>query len=122
MTYLVSRPHTWVTRQEDYMNLFKGNNIQVRDAGSMELPDDPSESLHEAIEEEFEFLIRDPGTIEAAFGEGIQIDAVAAATWAQIADKRSPTFYESVAKRIEHGLRAKVWEFATDNVKERAQP
>ena len=102
--------------------MFKANNVQVRDAGSMELPDDPSESLHEAIEEEFEFLIRDPGTIEAAFGEGIQIDAVAAATWAQIADKRSPTFYESVAKRIEHGLRAKVWEFATDNVKERAQP
>ena len=102
--------------------MFYRNNVQTRDAGSMELPDDPSESLHEAIEEEFEFLIRDPGTIEAAFGEGIQIDAVAAATWAQIADKRSPTFYESVAKRIEHGLRAKVWEFAEANVKGRMEP
>ncbi len=102
--------------------MFYLNNVQTRDAGSMEPPVSRDELKHEAIEEEFEFLIRDPGTIEAAFGEGIQIDAVAAATWAQIADKRSPTFYESVAKRIEHGLRAKVWEFATDNVKERAQP
>ncbi len=77
--------------------------------------------LHEAIEEEFEFLIRDPQTIENAFGEGFQIDAVAAAIWAQIADKSSPTFYEAVAKRIEKSLRNRVWEFATDNVKERAE-
>ena len=104
------------------MNLFYRNNIQVRDAGSMELPRNIDEELNDAIEEEFEFLIRDPGTIEAAFGEGFQIDAVAAAIWAQIADKSSHTFYEAVDKRIEHGLRAKVWEFATDNVKEKAQP
>lgn len=104
------------------MNLFQGNNIQVRDAGSMELPRNIDEELNDAIEEEFEFLIRDPGTIEAAFGEGFQIDAVAAAIWAQIADKSSPTFYEAVAKRLEASLRRKVWEFATDNVKERAAP
>ena len=103
------------------MNLFKGNNIQVRDAGSMELPDDPSESLHEAIEEEFEFLIRDPGTIEAAFGEGFQIDAVAAAIWAQLADASKPTFYEAVAKRLEASLRRKVWDYAIENVKGRME-
>ena len=40
---------------------------------------------------------------------------------AQIADKSSPTFYEAVAKRIEKSLRNRVWEFATDNVKERAE-
>ncbi len=103
------------------MSLFKANNIQVRDAGSMELPRNIDEELNDAIEEEFEFLIRDPGTIEAAFGEGFQIDAVAAAIWAQLADKSSPTFYEAVAKRIEKSLRNRVWEFATDNVKERAE-
>ena len=103
------------------MNLFYRNNIQVRDAGSMELPDDPSEILHNEIEEEFEFLIRHPATIEAAFNEGIQIDGIAACIWSEIADKSSPTFYEAVAKRIEHCLRSKVWEFATDNVKGRAE-
>ena len=32
-----------------------------------------------------------------------------------------PTFDEAVAKRIEKSLRNRVWEFATDNVKERAE-
>ena len=104
------------------MNLFYRNNIQVRDAGSMELPRNIDEELNDSIEEEFEFLIRDTGTIEAAFGEGFQIDAVAAAIWAQIADKSSPTFYEAVAKRIEFGLRRRVWDYAVENVKGRLEP
>lgn len=104
------------------MSLFKANNIQVRDAGSMELPRNIDEELNDAIEEEFEFLIRDPETIENAFNEGILIDAIACGIWAEIADRRSPTFYEAVAKRIEHGLRMKVWHFAEMNVKERAEP
>ena len=102
------------------MNLFYRNNYQVRDGGPIDPPDD--NGLHDAIEEEFEFLIRDPGTIESAFNEGILIDAIACATWAQIADKHSPTFYESVAKRVEEGLRRKVWEFAEANVRERSEP
>ncbi len=101
--------------------MFYLNNVQTKDAGSMEPPVSRDELKFEAIEAEFEFLIRDPGTIEAAFNEGFRIDAIAAAVWAEIADKRSPTFYESVAKRIEHGLREKVWEFAESNVKERAE-
>lgn len=119
MTYLVSRPHTWVTRQEDYMNLFKGNNIQVRDAGSMELPADLSADLHDAIEEEFEFLIRDPQTIENAFGEGFRIDAIACGLFAEIADARRPTLYEAVAKRVEHALRDAIWQMARENVEGR---
>lgn len=103
------------------MNLFYRNNIQSADAGSMELPADLSADLHDAIEEEFEMLIRDPGAIESAFIEGFAIDAIACGIWAEIADRRSPTFYEAVAKRIEHGLRMKVWHFAEMNVKERAE-
>ena len=90
------------------------------DPGPWEEPTD--NGLHDAIEEEFEMLIRDPGAIESAFIEGFAIDAIACGIWAEIADRRSPTFYEAVAKRIEHGLRMKVWHFAEMNVKERAEP
>lgn len=101
------------------MNLFYRNNIQVRDGGPI---DPPCDDQYEAVEEEFEFLIRDPGTIEAAFNEGILVDAIACSIWAQLADSKNPTFYEAVAKRIEAGMRRKVWEFAEANVKERAAP
>lgn len=116
MTYLV--PKAWVTRQEDYMRLDKVPASY--DPGPWEAPTD--NGLADAIEEEFDFLIRDPQTIENAFGEGIQIDAVAAAIYAQIADKSSPTFYEAVAKRIELSLRRKVWDYAVENVKGRMEP
>ena len=102
--------------------MFYLNNVQTKDAGSMEPTVSKDELKHEAIQDEFEFLIRDPEAIETAFNEGILIDAIACATWAQIADKRSPTFYESVAKRVEEGLRRKVWEFAEYNVRERSEP
>lgn len=101
--------------------MFYRNNVQVKDAGSMEPPVSRDDLKHEAIQDEFEFLIRDPETIESAFNEGILIDAIACGIWAEIADRRSPTFYEAVAKRIEHGLRMKVWHFAEMNVKERAE-
>lgn len=114
---LIPRPQTWVARQEDYMRLDKVPASY--DPGPWEPETD--NGLHEAIEEEFELLIRDPETIESAFNEGILIDAIACGIWAEIADRRSPTFYEAVAKRIEHGLRMKVWHFAEMNVKERAE-
>ena len=101
------------------MNLFYRNNIQVRDAGSMELPRNIDEELNDAIEEEFEFLIRDPETIQAAFGEGFRVDAIACALFAEIADTRKPSMYEAVAKRIEHALRDAVWHMATENVEGR---
>lgn len=117
MTYLVSRPHTWVTRQEDYMKL---DRVPASYAPGPWEPE--SDDRYEAIEEEFEFLIRDPGTIEAAFNEGILVDAIACSIWAQLADSKKPTFYEAVAKRIEAGMRRKVWEFAEANVRERSEP
>ena len=101
------------------MNLFRANNIQVRDAGSMELPLNIDEELNDAIEEEFEFLIRDPGTIEAAFNEGFRIDAIACGLFAEIADARRPTLYEAVAKRVEHAMRDAIWQMARENVEGR---
>ena len=101
------------------MNLFRSNNIQVRDAGSMELPRNIDEELNDAIEEEFEFLIRDPGTIEAAFNEGFRIDAIACGLFAEIADARRPTLYEAVAKRVEHAMRDAIWQMARENVEGR---
>lgn len=99
--------------------MFKANNVQVRDAGSMEPPVSREELKHEAIQDEFEFLIRDPGTIEAAFNEGFRIDAIACGLFAQIADTRKPSMYEAVAKRIEHALRDAIWHMATENVEGR---
>ena len=120
MTYLVSRPHTWVTRQEDYMKL---DRVPASYApGPWEVEKDELDGLHDAIEEEFEFLIRDPVAIESAFADGFQIDAICASVWAQMADSNSPTFYEAIGKRLEVSLRRKVWEFAEANVRERSEP
>lgn len=99
--------------------LFNANNVQVRDAGSMEPPVTRDDLKHEAIQDEFEFLIRDPETIQAAFGEGFRVDAIACALFAEIADTRKPSMYEAVAKRIEHALRDAIWHMATENVEGR---
>jgi len=101
------------------MNLFYRNNVQVRDAGSMEPPVSRDELKQEAIQDEFDFLIRDPDTIEAAFNEGFRIDAVACALFAEIADSRKPSLYEAVAKRVEHAMRDAVWQMARENVEGR---
>lgn len=99
--------------------MFKANNVQVRDAGSMEPPVSRDELKHEAIQDEFECLIRDQDTIEAAFNEGFRIDAIACGLFAQIADSRKPTMYEAAAKRVEHALRNAVWQMARENVEGR---
>jgi len=96
--------------------MFYLNNVQTRDAGSMEPPVSRDELKFEAIEEEFEFLIRDPQTIENAFGEGFRIDAIACGLFAEIADARRPTLYEAVAKRVERALRDAIWQMARENV------
>jgi hypothetical protein len=101
------------------MNLFYRNNVQVRDAGSMEPPVSRDELKQEAIQDEFDFLIRDPDTIEAAFNEGFWIDAIACGLFAQIADTRKPSMYEAVAKRVEHALRDAIWQMARENVEGR---
>ena len=99
--------------------MFYLNNVQTKDAGSMEPTVSKDELKHEAIQDEFEFLIRDPETIQAAFGEGFRVDAIACALFAEIADTRKPSMYEAVAKRIEHALRDAVWQMATKNVEGR---
>ncbi len=93
--------------------------MQTKDAGSMEPTVSKDELKHEAIQDEFEFLIRDPETIQAAFGEGFRVDAIACALFAEIADTRKPSMYEAVAKRIEHALRDAIWHMATENVEGR---
>ena len=99
--------------------MFYLNNVQTKDAGSMEPTVSKDELKHEAIQDEFEFLIRDPETIQAAFGEGFRVDAIACALFAEIADTRKPSMYEAVAKRIEHALRDANWHMATENVEGR---
>lgn len=99
--------------------MFYRNNVQVKDAGSMEPPVSRDELKHEAIQDEFEFLIRDPDTIEAAFNEGFRVDAVACALFAEIAEARRPSLYEAVAKRVEHALRDAIWQMARENVEGR---
>ena len=89
--------------------------------GQMEPPISRQELRNDAIQEEFEYLINDPDTIENAFAEGFRIDAVCAALWAQLARESSPSLYEAVAKRLEHSLREKIWDFATENVDGRAE-
>lgn len=101
------------------MNLFNANNVQVRDAGSMEPPVTRDDLKHEAIQDEFEFLIRDPDTIESAFAEGFRVDAIACELLAELADSRKPSVYEAVAKRIETAVRAAVWEMAKAKVEGR---
>ena len=101
------------------MNLFYRNNVQVRDAGSMEPPVSRDELKFEAIQAEFEFLIRDPETIEAAFNEGFRIDAISCALFAQIANTARPTLYEAVAQRVEDALRDAIWRMARENVEGR---
>lgn len=99
--------------------MFYLNNVQTRDAGSMEPPVSRDELKHEAIQDEFEFLIRDPGTIEAAFNEGFRIDAISCELFAQIANTARPTLYEAVAKRVEVALRDAIWQMARENVEGR---
>lgn len=99
--------------------MFKANNVQVRDAGSMEPPVSREELKQEAIQDEFDFLIRDPETIEAAFNEGFRIDAISCELFAQIANTARPTLYEAVAKRVEVALRDAIWQMARENVEGR---
>jgi hypothetical protein len=99
--------------------MFKANNVQVKDAGSMEPPVSRDELKFEAIEAEFEFLIRDPDTIEAAFNEGFRIDAIACGLFAEIADSSRPTLYEAVAKRVERAMSDAIWQMARENVEGR---
>jgi len=99
--------------------MFYLNNVQVRDAGSMEPPVSREEIKFEAIENEFDYLIRDPETIEASFNEGFRIDAIACQLFAQIASAHKPSLYEAAAKRVEIALRAAVWEMAKANVEGR---
>ena len=99
--------------------MFYLNNVQTKDAGSMEPTVSKDELKHEAIQDELEFLIRDPETIQAAFGEGFRVDAIACALFAEIADTRKPSMYEAVAKRIEHALRDAIRHMATENVEGR---
>lgn len=99
--------------------MFYRNNVQVKDAGSMEPPVSRDELKQEAIQDEFDFLIRDPGTIEAAFNEGIRIDAISCELFAEIADARRPALYEYVAKRVERALRDAIWQMARENVEGR---
>ena len=99
--------------------MFYRNNVQVKDAGSMEPPVSKEEIKFEAIESEFDYLIRDPETIEAAFNEGFRIDAISCELFAQIANTARPTLYESVAKRVEVALRDAIWQMARENVEGR---
>ena len=98
----------------------QGLRIASQDFGPWDCYHD--DRKHEAIQEEFESLIRDPDTISNAFAEGIRIDAIAAALWAQLGETSKPSLYEAVVKRIEHGLRERVWEFAKENVSGRSEP
>ena len=99
------------------MNLFYRNNYQVRDGGPI---DPPCDGKLEAIEEEFERLIRDPETLEKVFDDGLPLDAVTGELLASLADSRKPSVYEAVAKRIEKTLRWKVYQMAQKNIKEGA--
>jgi hypothetical protein len=92
------------------------------DPGPWEEPRSKTLERHDAITEEFEFLVTDPGTVEAAFAEGFRIDAVAAALWAQLACAGDSSLYEAVAKRMEKSLRHAIWEMAAASVDARAEP
>ena len=114
-------PHNNGTGVNMKASLFsdKGLSIASQDFGPWECYHD--DRKHEAIQEEFESLIRDPDTISNAFAEGIRIDAIAAALWAQLGEASKPSLYEAVAKRLEHSLSEKIWDFATENVDGRAE-
>lgn len=92
------------------------------DPGPWEEPRCKTLERHDAITEEFEFLVTDPGAIEAAFAEGFQIDAVAAALWAELASAGKPSLFEAVAKRMEKSLRFAIWQMAAKIVDDRSEP
>lgn len=99
--------------------MFKANNVQVRDAVSMEPPVSREELFHDAVELEFELLISDPDAIETAFAEGFQLDAIACELLAELSKVRAPSLYEAAAKRIETAVRKAIWEIAKTNVEGR---
>ena len=92
------------------------------DPGPWEEPRCETLERHDAITDEFEMLIRDPGAIESAFIEGFAIDAIAAGLWAELGSTSRPSRYEAVAKRMEVSLRRAVWKMAAQIVDGRCEP